>query len=153
MKEQRDSDRIAAQLLELGNTYKQTSVVEYQGALHIRVARRVVAVYDIDLDTVRVNDVFTPTDQNRVNEVLKIVALPRRLETLIVREISTGSSEPLDSDGNAVHLNQTYIWRHYTGEHDRALGTYTPRETFSCLTGASLHSEAGRARHAEALNA
>jgi len=141
--EKRDTDTIAAQLIELGTKYEQTDAVEYQGDVYIRVARRVVAVYDPADDTIQVNEVRTTTDRRRVNQILEIVDLPRTLADVT----PTSAAVPV------IAPALTLAWSHGLIPNPPVFTVFTPRESFSCLTGASLFTAAARREHQEARDA
>ena len=87
MTEQSEAAREA--ILDLANQYERTHVAEYQGQLHVRVDRRVVAVFDYVEGTLRVNEVFNQAQRARVNEVLAIVGADRSLDYVEV-EVEPG---------------------------------------------------------------
>lgn len=138
----RDTATVSAAIRRLATQYVQTDVVEYEGCLHVRVGRHVVAVYDADDDSIIIRKPANRAEAKRLQEVMDIVNLDREIATIDVLNEERTVQECV------------FVWqdpRPTLGSP--AQSSMTERERFSCITNCSLTTEAARTAHEEALNA
>ena len=80
----RDIETTLTEIINLATKYEHTYAADYEGALHVRVGRRVVAVFNYTDGTLRINELTTGAQRSRVNDVLAILEANRRAAVVTV---------------------------------------------------------------------
>lgn len=109
------------EIVALADSFERTEVAEYQGQLHIRCGRKVVAVFDVLEGTLRVNTMETAEHRSRVGQILEILRVTTRQPDVV-------TAYPMAN----VEVS-TPIWKHEPiSEYAEPVYTaFTPREVFT----------------------